>query len=393
MIDEQVIEVAALSWIVELPRDLGLEEDLGPQLMNNQVELEGWSGRYEELPEWSGGPPDAVPIKRLRFRRAYVDIGMPTAATDITFGGLRRLEGAEKRAYQKGLRKRIRDGAKEWKTVCQMTRWYAGDLVPDPPEDPLDPEGSSPIRTDFVEMLGDLDLWLQAYGVSTDQVDIGALALHDLPALVPWVVDVAASPDSTPTVGSGMLPIHARMPDLAPADGNIEAARQASLLMVQGSEAFPFFLPLSLLYEAQGHSLAGRGRQAVIDTGTAVESLVGTTIKEAMQVRDQPPEEIDAVFENRWTTIYNRTLLETLGIPIGAGGAAHSKWWAEAYKLRTGVVHAGAPVTSEQSERAVARTWALFEWIGERLGATKDLAPLGEAIRFERPGSGTGTES
>lgn len=75
------------------------------------------------------------------------------------------------------------------------------------------------------------------------QVDIGALALHDLPALVPWVVNVAASPDSKPTVVSRTLPIHARIPDLALAEGNIEAGRQASLLMMQGPEAFPFFPP------------------------------------------------------------------------------------------------------------------------------------------------------
>src|ERR1700710_1073536 len=117
-----MIEVAALSWIVELPRDLGLKDDLGPQLMNNQLELDGWRGRYEELPEWSEGPPDAAPIKRLRFGRAYADTA-----------------------------------------------------------------GISPTRPDFVEMLNDLDLWIQGYGVSSGQVDIGALALHDLPALIPWV--------------------------------------------------------------------------------------------------------------------------------------------------------------------------------------------------------------
>jgi hypothetical protein len=121
--------------------------------------------------------------------------------------------------------------------------------------------------------------------------------------------------------------------------------------------------------------------------GTAVESLVSTTIKEAMRIRGRSTEEIEEVFETQWKNIFNRVLLERLGIEIGGGGAAHSKWWAEAYKMRTTVVHAGAPVTSEQSERAVARTWALFEWIGERLRTQEDLVPLGEAIRLERPAS------
>jgi hypothetical protein len=384
------VEVAAVSWVVELPRDLGLEEGVGPQLMNNLMELPGWSGRYEELPDWSEGPPDAAPIKRLRFRRAHVDIGMPTAATDLAFGYLRRLEGPGQRAFEKGLRKRIKQGAKEWKTVCQLTRWYVGDAMPDPPADAFDPEPDSLIRTDFFEMLGDLDLWLQAYGLSSGQIDIGSLSLHDLPAKVPWIVDVSASPEGPRTVSSGMLPIHSRMPNLVAAEGNLEAGRSASLLMVQGPEAFPFFLPLSLLYQAQGHALAGRGRQAVIDMGTAVESLVGTTIKEAMRMRGSSKAEIGEVFEKQWKTVFNRVLLETLGTPIGAGGPAHSKWWAEAYKLRTKVVHAGAPVTSAQGEGAVARTRDLFEWIGERLRAQEDLAEIGEAIRFDRPAGDAG---
>lgn len=385
MDEQETVEVAALSWILELPRDLGLEEGLGAQLMNNQMELPGWRGRHEQLPDWSEGPPDAVPIKRLRFRRAYVDIGMPTAATDLAFGYVRGLEGTEKRDYERGLRKRIKKGAKEWKTVCQLTRWYVGGAIPDPPGNPLDPEEDSAIRSDFAGMLNDLDLWLQAYGVSSGQVDIGALALHDLPALVPWVVDVAASPQGPRTVRSGMLPIHSRMPNLRPAEGSVEAGRAASLLMVQGPEAFPFFLPLSLLYQSQGHSLAGRSRQAIIDMGTAVEALVSTVIKEAMLLRGHSEPDVEKVFEKQWKMIFNHVLLETLGVEIGAGGAAHSKWWTEAYKTRTKVVHAGMRVTPEQSQAAVERTWALFEWIGERLRAQDDLVALGEAIRLERP--------
>lgn len=165
MIEGQTIEVAALSWIVELPRDLGLEENLGPQLMNNRVKLKGWKRPITR----SCRNGRRVRPTRCRSNACGSAAPMSTSAcrqraTDITFGDLRRLEGPETRAYEKSLRKRIREGTKEWKTVCQMTRWYAGDSVPDPPEDPLDPERSSPIRTDFVEMLGDLDLWLQAYG-------------------------------------------------------------------------------------------------------------------------------------------------------------------------------------------------------------------------------------
>jgi hypothetical protein len=75
MTEGKTVEVAALSWILELPRDLGLEEGLRASLMNSEAKLAGWEGHHQNLPDWFEGSLDAVPIKRLRFRRAYVDIG------------------------------------------------------------------------------------------------------------------------------------------------------------------------------------------------------------------------------------------------------------------------------------------------------------------------------
>lgn len=232
-----------------------------------------------------------------------------------------------------------------------------GEAIPDPPEDPLDPPPESAIRTDFAPMLGELSLWLGAYAMASGQLDIGPLALHDVPAMVPCVLDIPAGPEGPRATGSGMLPIHARMPNLAPAEGNVEAGRSASLLIARGPEAFPFFGPISLLFQAQSHSLAGRSRQAVIDTGTAIESLVTVSIREAMRVRGRSEDDVGELFEAKWKTVYNRSLLETLGVPVGAGGAAHSKWWADADKLRNDVVHRGMAVAAEDAERAVARSW------------------------------------
>jgi hypothetical protein len=123
----------------------------------------------------------------------------------------------------------------------------------------------------------------------------------------------------------------------------------------------------------------------VIDIGTAVESLVTVSIREAMRVRGSSEADISEVFEAKWKTVYNRSLLEILDVPVGAGGAAHSMWWADAYKLRNDVVHRGTAVAAEEAERAVARSWDFFEWVGERLRAQDDLAAFGEAVRIQRP--------
>jgi hypothetical protein len=153
--------------------------------------------------------------------------------------------------------------------------------------------------------------------------------------------------------------------------------------MASGPEAFPFFGPISLLFQAQGQSLAGRSRQAVIDMGTAVESLVTVSIREAMRIRGRSEDAITEVFEAKWKTVYNRSLLETVGVPVGAGGAAHSKRWSDAYRVRNDIVHKGVAVGAGEARRVVDRSWDFFEWAGERLRAQEDWPSLAR-----RSGSG-----
>lgn len=380
---DEPIEVAALSWIFELPRDLGLGEDTTATVAAANTPVPGWEGRIECFPDWAGDPTNAVPFRRLRFRRTRVRIGMPAEATQRAYGDLLTTGRISRTRHRLHLRSQSWRGAKEWKTVCQLTQWYLGDEVPDLPEG-AEFDESSPLRTDFAEMLAELDLWLQTYGAVAGVVDIGPIALHDIPAEIPWFLHLRTAPESYDVMSGGTLLLHGRVPDIEPLPGSDPAARLASVVAAEGPQARPLFCGVLMMVQAQAHAVAGRGRQAVIDMGTAVESVVSSVIREALAIREHGEEEIARVLERRWKDVFNRDLLEVLGVPMGQAGPCHSRWWAEHYRTRIEAVHTGARTPPNVAMKAVAETWDLIDWIGVRLREIPELAHMGEVLEIDR---------
>lgn len=373
--------VTAISWLLELPFDLGMPKDAGALIGSTTISYPGWEGAYDRLPGWHGLAPDYVPLRGLRFRRAKVGIGMPTESTDRAYGELRDLSRFARLRYRRGLRRLARRGVREWKTVCQLTKWYAGDELPEPPLDHFDPDEDSGLRSELMELLGDLDLWLRAYAVTAGKMEIQSLVLHDLPAMVPMLVEVQEGPDRERIVRSGVLAIHRHVPDLIGAEHDVRAAEVASRLLLAGSDAFSFFEGFSLLFQAQSHAAAGRARQAVIDMGTAIESLVTQTVEGALRAHGTDESEVSRILGRRWRDLYNKELPGVLGVTPGQAGKAHSDRWRDGYSLRVEVVHHGAPATQPAALKAVSLAWDLIAWMGERARESPELAEMGDALR------------
>jgi hypothetical protein len=374
---DQAGAIAAVSWVLELPRDLGLPDDTFSSTGVAGDVPPGWKGKLGELPEWPGCEFQGIPRRRLRFRRAYVGIGMPTEATDRTFSDLKRLKGLKKLRHAMGLRRLSRRGVKEWKTVCQMTKWYAGDEL-----DAVNEwsDSKTPLERGFMEMLADLDLWLQAYGLVSGELEIGSIALHDLPSAVPWTIHYKQSPDAPEFAFTGLLPIHDRVPNMLPGRGNQEAAKEAGIIVATNAETAPAFTAFTLLFQAQASAVAGRGRQATIDAGTAVESLVALVIKEALRAEGASDTDIADTLSQRWPTVFNRELLKALGISSGEGGAEHAKWWRVHYKRRNDAVHSGATPSKDAALEMVSDTWDLFDWIERKARVHASLSMPGKSI-------------
>lgn len=378
---DEASPIAAVSWVLELPRDLGLADDTFSSTGVAGDVPPGWEGRLDELPEWPGCDFHGIPRRRLRFRRACVGIGMPTEATDRTFSDLKRMKGLKKLRHSLGLRRLSRRGVKEWKTVCQMTKWYAGEEFDAVNESS---DSKTPLERGFAELLADLDLWLQAYGLISGDLEIGSIALHDLPPAVPWTIHYKQSPDAPEFAFTGMLPIHDRVPNMVPGRGNQEAAKEAGIIVATNAETAPAFTAFTLLFQAQASALAGRGRQAVIDAGTAVEALVALVIREALRAESVADTKIASTLNQKWPTVFNQELLKALGVSPGEGGAEHSKWWRVHYKRRNQAVHDGLTPSKDAALEMVSDTWDLFDWIGAKARARQDLATLGRSLTVKR---------
>jgi hypothetical protein len=280
---------------------------------------------------------------------------------------------------------RWRRGSKEGKTVCQLTRWFIGEEVPE-----LGPDAGeddwSPLRTGLAELLAELDIWLLAYGYTCGEPDIGSISFHDLPAAVPWFMQVRATPDSYDELERGTISIHGRLPNLQPAEGSDAAATMASFVAAEGPDANALYHGLLMLFQAQGHALAGQGRRAMIDMGTAVEALVIRVVSDGMAMRGRNEAEIEKVIPRSWSKVYNQDLLDLLGIPVGQGGRVHSRWWAEHYLRRNEAVHSGARIPQNEATSAISDTYDLVDWIGNRLREMPDLAPMGRVMEFQPGG-------
>jgi hypothetical protein len=233
-------------------------------------------------------------------------------------------------------------------------------------------------------LLADLDLWLQAYGLISGELEVGSIALHDLPAVIPWTIHFKHAPDEPEHAFSGMLPIHDRVPSVLPRQGHQDAAKEAGIIVATNAKTAPAFKAFSLLFQAQASAVAGRGRQATIDAGTAVEALVALVIGEALRAKGVTDAEVEDALNQRWSAVYNRELLKALGVQPGKGGPEHSKWWRVHYKRRNEAVHNGASPDQDAALEMVSDTWDLFDWIGEKARAQPTLATLGKSITVVR---------
>ena len=384
---EEPTPVAALSWVLELPRDLGLRQDTTTTVGVKRSPIQGWDGRLDHLPDWPGTSIEVVPFSRLRFRRAKVGIGVPWEATDLTYGELLGRRGLKRVRYRPGPKARFGRRIREWRTVCQMTRWYLGEEIPHLPTG-TEEDDWSPLRTDLAHMLAELDLWLQTYGFTCGEPDIGSIPLHDLPATVPWFMQTRAAPDSYDVLDGGTISIHGRLPNLQPAYGSDIAARMASFVAAEGPAANALYQGLLMLFQAHSHALAGQGRQAMIDMGTAVEAVVTRVLRDGMTIRRRSSTEIEDVLSHPWKEIYNQDLLHILDIPIGQGGRSHSRWWVDHYRARNEAVHSGVRIPQNAAVEAISDTWELIDWIGARLRELPDLAPIGLVMERKPEGPG-----
>ena len=382
----------AISWIVELPHDLGLDPDTRIELARIG-EFHGWAdGQLNALPRWEP-PGDSLvpsyPVIALRFRRARVGIGMPAEATDRCFRDMKdgALDRAGRRKLSRDLDRLATRGVQAWKTVVRISKWYSVTSLPQH-EEPDDW-----FREEFRDGLAFLNRWLGIYALITSSAHFSPVSFGDLPAIVRVVLEGKDSPDDAVIYSERRLALHTRLP--APiVSGNAEAAWRASRALLFEPDDNPFLDALQMLFGAQVHRASGRDRQAVLDAGTGVEMLVSAVIRAVGDIR--PSFNEAAALSSPFRGRFEHHLPLALGDgsnPADDVAGARAAWWADGYQMRNGVVHEGAVVGANEADQAVCTAWDLADVCGQLLRVSPDTATLGALLQVEWSDSAMPDES
>lgn len=369
--------IIALSWIVQLPNDLGLPHDFRAEIARVGA-LHGWAGRdLLRLPRWERDVEGAYPVIALRFRRAHVGVGMPTEATDRCFGDMQTasMGPVRRRLFGFALDRLVAKGVREWKTVVRISRWYdAADVKSH--DDDLDVW----LRGEFRGGLSILNQWMATYALASASLTLGPLSPGDLPAFIPTVIEGKERPDSAVRYGHRLLRLHDTVPDLAPREGNVDAAEVASRSLLMDSEDNPFLDGLQLLFGAQTHLAAGRERQAILDAGTAIEMIVSAVVRAVAIER--------STFDGHaaMTAPFRSRFEYHLPLALGHGGSAadiadaQASWWGKGYLTRNAVVHEGHAADTPAAQGAVESAWNLVDALGRQLREHDETVWLGELL-------------
>ena len=368
--------IIAISWVLQLPNDLGLPRDFRAELTREGV-LHGWAGGdLLQLPRWEGVDDDAYPVIALRFRRAHVGVGMPTEATDRCFGDMQTasLSALGRRLFEFRLNRLVAKGVREWKTVVRISRWYAAAELNG--HDDLDVW----LRGEFRGGLSILNQWLATYALASASLTLGPLSPGDLPAFVPTVMEGKEQPASEVVYGHRLLRIHDTVPAFAASEGHIDAAEMASRSLAT-DWGHPFLDGLQLLFGAQTHLAACHERQAILDSGTAIEMIVSDVVRGVARRRDNFDGDAAtrAPFRSRFE--HHVPLALGDGVPAPDVGDARASWWEKGYLVRNAVVHEGHAADTTEAREAVESAWNLIDALGSQLREVDDTERLGEFLR------------
>jgi hypothetical protein len=282
-------EVLVVTHVLELPRDLLLPDNFGMARFELRDDVfVGWS--RDARAGLIGLPPptdeDTSPVFRAMFRRINVRTKLPLEAADAAFEGFirplsRRREWWFRRMSVRLMRRR---GFYEWVTVVAASRFVS------PSEWPADvPEQMDFLRDLLDESLTDLNRYIVALSLARNDVSLTPIAVGDIPALCPVILETAPMPTGRRDGISIVLPVHAVVPNQALAHPDPAPAEHAA--QIARSEFFggqPFFLFLELMQRAGNAWITKRLAQEIIELGTAMEVLFSTVIRESSALLGDP---------------------------------------------------------------------------------------------------------
>jgi len=386
--------IFAVTFVIELPFDLGLREQSGGLLYEERAaHWEGWDSdeirTVLQLPEDLNLPDDLGPGTRWMLRRGWVRSHVPLMAADEAFSDWVEplVTPEEHRARQRTVKRWRKRGIQKPITIAALTRFVGVDGVPRHPEDENARALYELVRADFNRILAIL-------GLTTGIWWIAPVADRELAGMVPVIVELAG-PHDPPSAGDTVqrqgttfpIFVHDLLPNLP--DQEFVSERQfedaARLLEAYNRGRLAFLPVFELLHEAGGDLRAGKPAQAIVLSSAAVELAVTTLLRVGGPMKGWSAERIgraiNAGFRNR--VKHHVADLLSIEIDLRQGRSSWASWWRTGYYLRNRFVHEALAPTREAALGAWRDVAALLNGLRETLATDEALRPLAEQMPFE----------
>jgi hypothetical protein len=248
-------------------------------------------------------------------------------------------------------------------------------------------EQEAALESSLDESLDFLSNFVLALGLLAGDPYFGPLERGDLPFISPVIVESFPSV-KVHTGRSFLREIHDHWPDIGQfppfPKPLIEVASHLAASIRRQEE--PFALFLELFQRAQRTLLGQHTAQAVLATGTAMEVVINTVIREASAAFGETESRrtgiLQAPFASRVRDHIGRYANITVDVddPRNAAGA----WWKEGYDLRRRVVHDGYRPTPIEAGRAFDCASEFVVTIRDGLLSRPETESLGRSLGWGR---------
>lgn len=374
-------DLTHLWFLLPLPFDTGLPNGHCKHVPDDQgaAPLAGWEGF--DLGAYLGlGPPAVIGVRSatiLCFRYATVPdddyLGLLEKAWPDMFAAWRRERAWWQRWwYSRPLR---------WLRSLRLPRprrsrsmVIAHRVVP-PPAEGFTPEWRDEQFEFAIRKLND-ELVGIASVMRNRNPNLGTIAPADLPAGIFWQRRDLRAHVEGPGVpwAREFLPLHDLVPQVQPRL-TTEELNVAS--WIAASWRSPYMLPGELLLGAWRSYYRMRNTYAVVEAGTAIETLVTAAVRELGGAAHAP-------FKNRAKDHFAGLL--NFSRDVEHSNDALGAWWQTGYALRNRVAHEGYQPDHHEAGDALDTAEALLQEADQRLRAHPHYA--GELPHHGLPGSG-----
>ncbi|MGI8412022.1 MAG: tetratricopeptide repeat protein [Solirubrobacteraceae bacterium] len=368
-----------VSFYIELPFDVGL--DIGQatrkiHLVNGP--LEEWSDL--DLDALLGMPPfeekGTFPCTTFYFRRAVLATGAPLTAVTTAFP--EHFEKPEQLSTGRRVARLIRELAslcsgriredvtratseastpRESRTVVQAVRVV---------EHQTGIFSSAWLDEQFDIVVDSLNEYLLALAAASGDLRMGPVTRAQLPPVV-----AGFQADFRDGLPLRLQPLtfwsHPNIPKLG---RNLPKPVVEHAMNIVGGprDARPFFPTLELMVASQRSFFAARSRHAVLESGTAIELMIHTAVREVGTAEGWPPErlaKVGRVFRN----LVQHHFAPIFGFSpdVDASNDALGHWWQTGYRLRNRVAHDGHQPDRDETLAALTSAEGLNDALGVAL--------------------------